>query len=82
MAWARLIEPLDKHITHTDDADTRLFERRAGSISIREEKVSNPLTADHPRTTTFNTHSLAAQRGAHFSERARPIIKRNGQILH
>jgi hypothetical protein len=87
LAWARLIESLDKHITHSGHADASLFERRAGGNSIRKEKMGDALfgntrAVDHERAATFNAHSLAAQRGAHFSKRTRPVFKRNGQILH
>jgi hypothetical protein len=82
LAWARLIESLDKHITHSGHPDASLFERRAGGSAIRKEKMGDAFAVDHPRAATFNAHSLPAQRSAHFSKRTRPVFKRNGQILH
>jgi hypothetical protein len=81
LAGLRLTQALHEHFTLRDNADSCRLKRSAGRSAIVEEKVSDALAVDDKGATTLNAHSSAAERIAHFSESARPVIESDRKVF-
>ena len=77
-----LVQPLDQHFAHFQNADAGRVERLARGFAVVKQEVADALAADDEGAATLDADPGASQCFAHFGQRAGPIRKGDRQIGH